>query len=415
MPIKSWAEYFSSLHWLGAVYTYRPWKIGYRSVHRQSAAHYAPNWSLYLLALFPVLVSAVGAFVIVWYAVPIGWNCRHVWIVGLTVTWLLSNLFTIWLHNDKIPAKEIHKNDIEPLGDDSDAVAAATNASPQPTPNSSGTPVPNPSPNTDVRDRPDGFTTSCAQDASAEERPLMGNPAASARDDRQADESPPDHGGLVCRLWRFILGRGHWTERRRWYVLLLKDAIVGLGGLAVVFLSTSGVFNSCWCWSGYMWHRWLPGDWGRQAFVPLNTDEEYTLRASTVYEHVVWASLLAQIAFFFGIVFLWWDGITVVRWNESRKSREWRHELLGPSDTGPGGKIEYDQGSYLLFWFSKEEFAAETKNHRRRRSTFTNEQRGVRGERQEDEPGSQQSRPRSSSVFHRVVQRTPTSGLERGD
>ncbi|KAK0716278.1 hypothetical protein B0H67DRAFT_489280, partial [Lasiosphaeris hirsuta] len=96
IPIPSWTEYFHSLHWLGAVYTYRPWKLGYRSVRRKSAAHYASNWFLYLLSLFPIFVSAVGAFVIMWYAVPVGWSCRHIWVVGLTVAWLLSNLFTIW-------------------------------------------------------------------------------------------------------------------------------------------------------------------------------------------------------------------------------------------------------------------------------------------------------------------------------
>ena len=116
MDIETWAEYFSSLHWLGAVYTYRPWKIGYRSVHRASAAHYASNGLLYTMSLFPIMVSAIGAFIIMWYAVPVGWSCRHVWVVGLTVVWMLSNLFTVWLHNDKITAKEILSNVVEDPG-----------------------------------------------------------------------------------------------------------------------------------------------------------------------------------------------------------------------------------------------------------------------------------------------------------
>jgi hypothetical protein len=133
MPIKSWAVYFNSMHWLGAVYTYRPWKIGYRSVHRKSHVHYAPNSLVYFLALFPVLTSAVGAFIIMWYAVPAGWSCRHIWVVGVTVVWLLSNTFTIWLHNDKIPAKEVYNNAVLDHNDNSNTNPIATR-NPQPNP-----------------------------------------------------------------------------------------------------------------------------------------------------------------------------------------------------------------------------------------------------------------------------------------
>ncbi|KAK4126776.1 hypothetical protein N657DRAFT_630738 [Parathielavia appendiculata] len=73
------------------------------------------------------------------------------------------------------------------------------------------------------------------------------------------DDSLPRHGNPFFH-------QATWIQRRRCYVLLLKDGIVGLGRLAAVFLSTSGVFNDCFCWSAYMWHRWLPGNWGREAF-----------------------------------------------------------------------------------------------------------------------------------------------------
>jgi hypothetical protein len=68
-----------------------------------------------------------------------------------------------------------------------------------------------------------------------------------------------------------------------------------------------------------MWHRWLPGDWGREAFVPLSVEDEYSLRADRVNGRVVWSCLVAQLVFFFGVVFLWWDGVSFVRWNESRR------------------------------------------------------------------------------------------------
>lgn len=169
-----------------------------------------------------------------------------------------------------------------------------------------------------------------------------------------------------------------WTERRRWHIMLIKDAVVGLGGLAVIFLSTAGVFNNCWCWSAYMWHRWIPGDWGREAFVSLNSKKEYLKRADHVYAPVVAACLAAQLLFVLGVVVFWWDGVGVVRWNETRRRREWCHEVVGEEEgeeaaapAGEGlGSIKSDDGGYLLFWYSAAELAAQKRARHDRRTAF---------------------------------------------
>lgn len=287
LPITSWNRYFNSLQSLGAIYTYRPWKIGYRAVHITSNAHYAPNWLLFLLATFPVLVSAAGAFAIIWYAVPIGWNCRHIWVVVVSFFWLLSVAFTTWMHADKIP-RSSDKNPLRELDDD---LGSAT----------------------------DG-------------------PSSHAPD--SAAQKP-----------------GGWSEQTRWTVVLVKDLCVGTGLLALVFLSTSGVFNNCFCWSDKMWHNILPGDWGRLAFVPLNTEDAYGSRSQLVYGPVVYICLGAQLAFVALVVFLWWDGISVIRWDEEHRRREWRHEV---SSAGGGDGdlryMSYDGPSYLLFWYKQHEF-----------------------------------------------------------
>jgi len=431
IPIPSWTEYFHSLHWLGAVYTYRPWKLGYRSVRRKSAAHYASNWFLYLLSLFPIVVSAVGAFVIMWYAVPVGWSCRHIWVVGLTLAWLLSNLFTIWLHNDKIKEKEVHKNDVPSPSSD------PNHTEPNPAPNLTAPPTP--------RINFLAETTETSPRAGSMDAILLGHSPHTAHgrshDGNNHTSAGPDSDNLsnlpptlpsswwrrpfnaACRAcvstWRYFLGPGRWSERKRWYVLLVKDAIIGAGGVAVVLLSTSGVFNNCWCWSAYMWHWGLPGDQGREAFVPLTTEDEYNSRADIVYWPVVWTSLSLQLAFFFGIVFIWWDGITVVRWNESRRRREWRHELLDTEEyKTTGDTIVRNDANYLLFWYDQREFDAEVEDHmQRRRSTFSSP-RSVRGgslPTQQDggsTPSRPTARPRSRSFLANNPERTPTLRME---
>ena len=112
-----------------------------------------------------------------------------------------------------------------------------------------------------------------------------------------------------------------------------------------------------WYW-GWQWDR------GREANVPLTTEDEYNSRANVVYWPVVWASLSLQLAFFFGIVFIWWDSITVVRWSESRRRREWRHELLDAEEyKTTGDTIVRNDANYLLFWYDQRECDAEVENH----------------------------------------------------
>ncbi|KAI9170841.1 hypothetical protein HJFPF1_00315 [Paramyrothecium foliicola] len=219
LPESSWDHYFSWLQPLGAIYTYRPWKIGYRSVSTKSHAHYTSNWLLFMLALFPVLISVVGAFIIIWFAVPEGWSCRHIWVIGVALAWFASTACTTWLHIN------------QPFQLNSQAL---------------------------------------------------------------------------------------------WVVIVLKDAVIGIVSLGMVFLSTSGIFNNCYCWSAFMWHRYIPGDWGREAYVPLNASDDYEKFAKRIYSPVVFGCLAAQLAFFFFVIFIWWDGINVVRWNEDRCRREWR-------------------------------------------------------------------------------------------
>jgi hypothetical protein len=55
--------------------SYRPWKVLYLDIDHRTHAH-RKNVMMTVFAFFPVLVSTIGAFVIIWYAVPFGWNSR---------------------------------------------------------------------------------------------------------------------------------------------------------------------------------------------------------------------------------------------------------------------------------------------------------------------------------------------------
>jgi hypothetical protein len=271
LPAGTWDAYFSWLQPLGAIYTYRPWKLNYRSVSIKSHIYYPSNWYLFFMSLFPITVSVAGAFIIMWYAVPIGFSCRHIWVVGVFVAWLASTAMTVGLHK------------YHPFGA---------------------------------------------------------------------------------------------SDRAIWVWVIVKDCLFGIAGVACVILSTIGLFNRCICWTAYMWHRFLWEDWGKKAYVPLNTDDKYDENATHVYTGVVFCCLALQLLFFFGIVIFWWDGLYVVRWSEDRCRREWQHER-----TDGGGQIVYTEDNKLLFWYSKMDLEREKSALRERRNTYTAEENQRRGSR----------------------------------
>jgi hypothetical protein len=89
----TWDTYFDSLSYLGAIYTYRPWKVAYLDRnYRTHALH--KNWAMILAGFSPIIPSTVGAFLITWYAIPVGLSCRHIWQFVIFVLWILSALFT---------------------------------------------------------------------------------------------------------------------------------------------------------------------------------------------------------------------------------------------------------------------------------------------------------------------------------
>ncbi|RYP89793.1 hypothetical protein DL770_004087 [Monosporascus sp. CRB-9-2] len=273
----TWDEYFSSLQWLGAIYTYRPWKLQYQHVDHRTHAK-GTNGMMALAGLFPVSLSAVSASAIIWYAVPEGFSCRNVWVVVFFFLWIVSAAVTtgayVWV--DRRVSKEQEEED------------------------------------------------ECA----AGSAPL--------RDRRRRRR----HGNLECRLWRWIV---------------LKDAVIAVSCGVTVFLSTAGIFNNCWCWSIYMTKH-------EAAVIPMNTNRTYEERAVRLFSVVVISCIGLQVLFFLAIAWWWRRGLSLARWHEADRLREWAQET--------GYEVQWSPRNRLIFWYYKSELDAEESRRERRATDY---------------------------------------------
>lgn len=88
-------DHFRALGWSGGIYMYRPWKLRYVTSTRHRHLH---TLLLATLAATPVLIGLVGGVLILWYQLPVGLNCRHVWLVTVALLWNVSAFITLITH-----------------------------------------------------------------------------------------------------------------------------------------------------------------------------------------------------------------------------------------------------------------------------------------------------------------------------
>lgn len=98
-------EYCHALSWSGAIYTYRPWKLCYVTFTRHRHRY---TLLLATLAAAPVLVGLVGGVLILWYQIPVGLNCRHIWLVSVAVLWIVSASITSMTHHYGLATGKYH-------------------------------------------------------------------------------------------------------------------------------------------------------------------------------------------------------------------------------------------------------------------------------------------------------------------
>lgn len=195
---ESTSKYYYALAWSGGVYIYRPWKVRYITRTHNSLLYTIFH---YLLAATPVLIGFVGGSLLLWWQTPRGFNCRHVWLISVSLLWMISTFITQLSYNLNFTTGKYH--------------------------------------------------------------------------------------------WRFIL---------------VKDACIALPSFLMFFLSTSGLFNSCWCWSG-------PWEYPGKGRVML-PDKFYVSNGSIMYPMTLSTGLLLQLLVVACIVYFWRRGFRVLRWDE---------------------------------------------------------------------------------------------------
>jgi hypothetical protein len=89
---ESWEGYFDALPSTGAIYTFRPFKI--RDMLQAEGKDRCIRILMPFVAVLPVIFGFIPAFYIHWKANPIGFSCRHFWIIGVFCAWIISAAFT---------------------------------------------------------------------------------------------------------------------------------------------------------------------------------------------------------------------------------------------------------------------------------------------------------------------------------
>jgi hypothetical protein len=104
---------------------------------------------------------------------------------------------------------------------------------------------------------------------------------------------------------------------RHWHIMLVKDTLLAIPSVILIFLACSGRFNSCWCWSGVF-------SLGARARIPLNAADDFIKYNKTTYPILVSVCLSLQVAVFVAMIWVGWRGWNVLRWSEEERKVEWK-------------------------------------------------------------------------------------------
>ncbi|KAM7187874.1 hypothetical protein V8F33_010988 [Rhypophila sp. PSN 637] len=92
---NSWSALFTSQRSTGSIYGFRPHKT--QTLYHSTGRDKLIRLSLPILATFPVIASFIASFILHWEAVPMGFSCRHVWIIAVFALWVISPFLTYFL------------------------------------------------------------------------------------------------------------------------------------------------------------------------------------------------------------------------------------------------------------------------------------------------------------------------------
>ena len=106
------------------------------------------------------------------------------------------------------------------------------------------------------------------------------------------------------------------SAQAQWRLIVYKDAIIAVPCVLVIFLSSAGLFNTCFCWSASF-------SWGAEAHLPLNTNFQFELNDKTIYPILAGTCVGLQFLVFSLMVWMGWHGLRLMAWTEKEKERRW--------------------------------------------------------------------------------------------
>lgn len=93
-PFSSWTAHFKSQPHTGAIYGFRPFKS--HTISQARGADRVIRLLLPLVSTLPVISAFLASFILHWEAVPVGFSCRHVWIITVFCLWIISPFITFF-------------------------------------------------------------------------------------------------------------------------------------------------------------------------------------------------------------------------------------------------------------------------------------------------------------------------------
>ena len=110
------------------------------------------------------------------------------------------------------------------------------------------------------------------------------------------------------------------TGKYHWHFVLVKDTMIAVPSVIIIFLSACGLFNSCYCWSGAFYYR-------DKAHFLMTTDRFWEAKGRSTFPLVVGVCVALQLAIFGATAVYLRRGLKLLRWSELSRSEEWNHGI----------------------------------------------------------------------------------------
>ena len=124
-----------------------------------------------------------------------------------------------------------------------------------------------------------------------------------------------------------------------WWIVLAKDALIGIPAVLTVILVNVGVFNSCWCWSAI--YSRGPAD----AFIALTSKAGREENTRTMYPTLVFANVGLLIILVLGMRY--GEGYHFRDYGGGERKKRWGSVKETCLESWPGQRIDDSKSIYV--------------------------------------------------------------------